>query len=101
MKFVLYGTETCSFCMDSKILILNFIEKNSSTKDKELLDVIYLKNDSDIKDLKNKVISFGQDSPTTIPQIFYIDDDGTEIYVGGKTQLISFLKNLKSNISNN
>ena len=73
MKFKMYTTSTCGYCKLAK----QWLSSNGHAYEEILLDD------------PAKRQAFKENHPTmrTVPQIFLINDDGTETHIGGYTEL--------------
>lgn len=81
MKFVVYGTEQCPYCVRAK----NELERNEY----EYI-FVNVKEDEEARNM------FNTNGWRTVPQIVSIEEDftgQTESYVGGYTELVQYLAN--------
>jgi len=78
MRYVLFATKTCSYCVDAQELL----EKNEKK-----FKVINFEQDQ-LQVLQEVKVAY--DWPT-VPMVFKIDDNGSIVLIGGFTDLQSHL----------
>ena len=101
MKFTVYSKDNCKYCVMAKNDLTEFVYKfGEKSKEKGLLDIIYIGSDFTVEDLKQKFFDLGLMPPKSVPCIFYKESaDSDEVFIGGYSELNNFLNNLKEKLN--
>lgn len=105
MKFIVYTKSNCRYCEMAKADISDFLYKYAyQQKDKTLLEVINITDTGfTVEDLKEKFSNLGLPAPRSVPCIFYKEEAKSDIedYIGGYSELKTFLDSLKGKFDAN
>lgn len=99
MKFFVYSKNGCPHCVTAVGRIRTFQESVPDNHG-ELLDVFYVDADESKKEELFKTLEgLGYPKPRTVPQIFFKEDDESELhYVGEGSDLPQFLSYLRKKL---
>ena len=81
MKYEVYGTPVCGYCVQAKRLLTNR-ELQFEYHDLTTVDSAW----------QDELMEVAGQQFRTVPQIFTVDEDGQRSYVGGFTELNESLK---------